>query len=362
MAADTDVLRIQPHEMDALRPDPATFKPTESVVAFLSGALATCMQVTAPCPRGPNPAFRGWVGPHGRRGDWRPHGHGGGGGHGGNRGNRHPQLHVVVRRPATPASPARRLMAALNKLSARNYGKITHEIAGIIASSDRPAAADAVAAALAKSATDACYADVYVRMLVDVARELSTSDVEMHRELGAAATEQLDGHVDACLPEGGAGLAEAVLQLAAIPPGSAAEYDDLCASVKAKKQLSGRIATALAVVWLSHGGDARKNGAAESICRALATVVSEARQEDGDSTSRAIEALMDAVKMLLARQCSVHLRHWVVSEVRKALPAGSEVMAALGGKCRFLIDDVVGRVPTPVSAARHRGGGKSLAK
>ena len=250
-------------------------------------------------------------------------------------------------------------MAALNKLSARNYGKITHEIAGIIASSDRPAAADAVAAALAKSATDACYADVYVRMLVDVARELSTSDVATHRELGDAATEQMDAHVDGCLPEGGDGLAEAALRLAAVPPGSAAEYDELCASVKAKKQFSGRLATALAIVWLSHDAEAgrRRAAASAAICRALATVASgAAATADPDLTSRAIEALLEAVKMLLARQCSAQLRQWVVTEVRSTLPAGSAVTAALGGKGRFLVDDIVGRAPTPISVAQCRGG------
>lgn len=352
MAADTDVLRIQPHEMDALRPPRGSFQPTASVASLLSGIMSQ------PCPgspRGPPGSLRDRErAGYGRR-DWKQGG-------GQRVGVRQPPRVPTGSIAGQPSSPARRLMAALNKLSARNYGKITHEVAGIISSSDKPGVLDAVAAVLSKSATDACYADVYIRMLVDVSRELLSSDDAGQRELGTAVTQRLYAQVEECLPQDGASLAEAALLLASIPSGSAAEYDDLCASVKAKKQFSGRLATALAIVWLLSANvdddESRRLSASLSICRALTVVVATSPEvvAAAETMSRAVEALLEAVKMQLARPCSQDLKQRVVAEVRSTLPAGSPTTLGLGAKCRFLVDDIVGRAPTPISVAQCRGG------
>ncbi len=266
------------------------------------------------------------------------------------------------------STPARRLMAALNKLSARNYCKVTRDIADIMsepASSDSAqegggadgggaeveGAGEAVDAVLGKSATDGCYTEVYARMLLDVLAELSGGGGMPAK--AAAARRHLVAHVRACVPQDGSALAASALALSRIPTGSAAEYDDLCAAVKAKKQFLGRVSTALAVVALDSQRGADDDDmpgtgcAADSVCGAFETTVEEyaaSLPPPSDpalplaATTTAIEVMLEVVK-LLVRACP-SAKPSALARVGAALTP--RLMETFGSKCRFLATDVLG--------------------
>jgi hypothetical protein len=259
-----------------------------------------------------------------------------------------PGARVVV-----PSTPARRLMAALNKLSARNYGKITHEVALIMGEEeDGGGVAAAVDAVLCKSAADSCYADVYARMALDAASELA----DARPAAAAAARRRLAEYAHACLDADG--MRRSATALAQVPAGSAAEYDDLCAAVKAKKLLLGRLATALALVALAAArGDAAADempgaaAASEAVEGALALVVGAGGDE------RAVEVLLQVVKLLL-RFCPSAQRA-AIARVRALLTP--KATASFGAKCRFLISDLLALEPNAGELRKklhhHRGGG-----
>ena len=274
------------------------------------------------------------------------------------------------------STPARRLMAALNKLSARNYCKVTRDIADIMS---EPAASDAldageggeegevgdaeeaVDAVLGKSATDGCYTEVYARMLLDVLAELAGGGGKPAK--AAVARRHLVAHVRACVPQDGSSLAESALALSRIPAGSAAEYDNLCAAVKAKKQFLGRVSTALAVVALDSQRGADDDDmpgtgcAADSVCGAFETTVAEyaaslpppsdasasassaaSSASASAATTTAIEVMLEVVK-LLVRACP-SAKPSALARVGVALTP--RLMATFGSKCRFLATDVLG--------------------
>ena len=431
-AHDVDVVRIEPAEMDRLRPARDAFEPLKAVAELLGAAMAASQAFAAsagPCPhvardRGAahqQPQQQQQQQQHPTQGHPHGHGHGHGPGQGqgrsggwsgsvapsqsqpswrggaaaGPRGGPPPERRErdwekqrgggpdadarrgpegsapVGRKRVVPTStPERRLMAALNKLSTRNYCKITQDIVAILsAASDASAASAAsdaepierdcesgagrvpsparaaVDAVLAKSATDGCYADVFARMLLDVLAELG-GPAGRRRE-AADARRYLVARVRACIPPDGAALAEAALALGRIPGGSAADYDNLCAAVKATKQFLGRASTALAVVALDaqrgpDDDDMPGTGcAADAVCGALDAVVGEYERGGRAGGTTSIDAMLQVVKLLVGACPSTKATAW--ARVRAALP--ERVTESFGSKSRFLVSDLLGGGP-----------------
>ena len=138
----------------------------------------------------------------------------------------------------TSTTPSRMLLAALNKLSTKNFVKITKHVLSIASTTSMPPS-ELVDSVLSKSAMDTGYADIYVRMIHDVLMGLPLEKADCARSLLAT-------HVSNTLSA--AIVARQIGLIADIPTGSAKDYDDLCASVKAVKHFYGCMATAFALV------------------------------------------------------------------------------------------------------------------